>query len=332
MKKAVLGLTAAAMIAGVGAVTTASAKEYKYATLAPVSTPWGKSALQFGKRANELAQGDVKIVVYPGGQLGTEQETMRKVTRGRLEFAGQSNTAAALMVPEFALLQMPYLWDNYKQADCVFDNHLKEIYADLFRAKGLEPISWVEVGYMAMLTKEAAPMPADMKGMKIRVAPMQPSPLFHTNGGANSIPLAANEIPNALQTGLIDGATTTIVYAIAIGTHKLAPHITLNDHSHQVGVVVANTKHWGKLTDRARKAVLQAADESGALRGAIRGAEKFMLGKAAKEGATLHRMTDKSRPAWMKVGKSVEEAMLDAQGGQSRAVWASIKKAKAACS
>ena len=185
--------------------------------------------------------------VFYSSQLGDEQTVIRQVVRGRIDMTGSSNTATSLVVPEFALLAAPYLWDSVKQADCVFDNHVEHIYGELIQQSGLVLLGWVEVGQMILFNRTVVQTPADLKGKKVRTAPTKASQSFFDAVGANGVPLGTVDALPALKTGNVNGATWPIVYGIAVGTHKMAPNVTLTKHSHQIGTLTISKKVCGTV-------------------------------------------------------------------------------------
>ena len=68
------------------------------------------------------------------------------------------------------------------------------------------------------------------------------------------------------------------------------------------------------------------------MRGAIRGAEGALLGKATSEGATVIELSDEELAAWKALVPDAQEAILEELGDSARAKWDEILHAKSACS
>ncbi len=143
-----------------------NARELRAATAAPPKTPWGVWIAGVAKKVEQYSAGQLKMKIFYSSQLGDEQTVLRQVVRGRVDMTGSSNTATSLVVPEFALLAAPYLWDSVEQADCVFDNHVEHIYGEMIQQSGLVLLGWVEVGQMILFNRTVVHTPADMKGKR----------------------------------------------------------------------------------------------------------------------------------------------------------------------
>ena len=84
-------------------------------------------SLENYKQSAALQDGAFKINAFLNSQLGSEQDTIQQVARGRIDMGGYSVAAVALLVPELALATMPFLFKDTTEQDCVYDNHLTKI-------------------------------------------------------------------------------------------------------------------------------------------------------------------------------------------------------------
>jgi len=308
-----------------------AARELRVATAAPPKTPWGVWLAGVAEKVEELSGGELKLNVFYSSQLGDEQTVVRQTVRGRIDLSGQSNTATSLVVPEFALLAAPYLWDSPKHADCAFDNHVGGIFDDMMQESGLVLLGWVEVGQMILFNRKAVHTPADMEKVKIRIAPTQASVSFFEAVGANGVPLGSVDSLPALKTGNVNGATFPTVYGIAVGTHKMAPHVTLTNHSHQIGTLTASKKVWNKLNADEQKWLRAAFADANVLRRGIRGAEAALVGKLKTAGLPVYQPSDPEMAAWRQAGLAAQPELVKAIGGRADEIWAKIQHAAKSC-
>ena len=121
--------------------------EVKMGTVAPTGTPWADELNGIKKRVEAESNKAIKMKIYLGGQLGGENEILQGIRKGRIQGGGLTAAAVASVIPEMDIVEIPYLFDSQKQADCVLDNHLLEPFRQLFDEKGLTFVSWAENGY-----------------------------------------------------------------------------------------------------------------------------------------------------------------------------------------
>lgn len=322
-------LTCAAM--ALLALGPAQARELRASTAAPESSPWGQVANAYATKVAELSGGELTIKFFFSSELGDEQTAARQVARGRLDMAGLSNTATSLLVPEFGLLASPYAFDSLEIADCVADNHLIGTFEDAFDAAGVVTVAFLEVGYQIIFSKDPIRSPADFNGMKIRTAPTRTDTLFMDAAGANAVPLGTTDSMPALKTGNVNAATWPVVYGVAIGAHKVAPHVVVTNHVHQIGTVLISKKVFDSLSTEEQGWIIGANEVFRGFRPVLRGAADGMLKKLAEAGIPVYRPTEAEMAEWVKVGKDVQPRIVDEMGGNSGATWASIEQAKKAC-
>ena len=118
-------LAALAITCGVGlAQAQTTPLELKFASSAPPTSPWAK---QIDRTAADVAaetKGAVKITPFYASQLGSENDAIAQISRGRIDMGSFTTNSVALQVPELALIQLPFFFASQPQRDCVLDNHL----------------------------------------------------------------------------------------------------------------------------------------------------------------------------------------------------------------
>ncbi len=330
MKLPFLSVAAAGLLAS--GIAAADVVELKYATVAPEKTPWGQHFLDRVNATEGAAEGSLKINMFFSSQLGDEPTVVRQLVRGRIDIAGQSNTATSLVVPEFSLLAAPFLFKDAKQSDCVFDNYVKPIFGPLMEKQGLILLSYMEVGFPSLYSKIPVETVADAQGLKIRVAPSKPYPLYWDAVGAASFPMGGSESVPAIKTGRVDALHTSTVFGLIVGYHKLGSNVTYLPSHHDIGAVVMSKKTWDKLTSEQQIALLKMGEEVDALRRDIRDTEQALLKKAETEdGATVFRPSGAELEAFRAHGAKAQADLVASIGPSAEPIWAKIKEAVAAC-
>ncbi|ANK79507.1 MAG: hypothetical protein TEF_00905 [Rhizobiales bacterium NRL2] len=328
IRKIALAAAAAAILA-TGAAE-AEPTELRYATAAPEGTPWGKflneTVADIHKATDKL-----KIVPYFSSALGDEQTALRQVVRGRIDMSGQSGVATSLIAPSFALLNAPYLFDSPEQSDCMFDNHVRPIFEEKMQASGVVTLSWVEVGHSYTSSKEKIHTLEDIQGMKIRIPPTAASQFFYEELGANGVPMGVVDMVPALKTGQVNAITTSTVYGMAIGLPKLAPFTLVHRATHDIGTVTVSKRVWDGLDDEQKNALAIVDKRVNELRKGIRGAEQFLLGKAAEAGAPVYELPAAEKARWKEAAARATSRLIEEIGGDAPEIWEKIQKAKAAC-
>jgi len=198
-------------------------------------------------------------------------------------------------------------------------------------ASGVVPLTWMEVGQYILFSKEPVKLPSDLAGKKVRIAPTISDAAFAKALGTSGIPMGTTDSIPALQTGTVDAAWFPTVFGIAIGTHKVAPNVTVTNHARLIGSVAVSSRTWAKLSDQEKKWLGIFAIAGPKLTQGILGAEKALLGKIAGAGIPVHDLTDDEQAAWKASSAGVLEAVIKEAGGKAQSVADALAAAKTAC-
>ena len=327
-------LSCAALLALPLSAAYGQSVELRYATSAPPKTVLEMQVVRFQKQVEDASKGSLKINAFLNSQLGSEQDTVQQVARGRIDMGGYSVTAGSLLVPELSLLNIPFLFKDQKEQDCVTDNHLTKVTQDLFLKKGVVMISWSEVGVADIIGKKPYLTPDDLKGLKARSAPNKVAGFMWTQFGANPNPLPVTEWNSAFQTGLIDVADSAPTFYFFSGLAKLAPVVTMTQHQDQGGVVIMNKEAFDKLTPEHKAALTGTSTSAPAsqLRAEVRGFEGKIREMHKAAGGTIVELTPEQRAVWRKGIEAAWPKMVEAVGGEAGAYWKAIQSGIKACS
>jgi len=260
--------------------------------------------------------------------VGSEQEVVQQVVRGRLEVGVVSMIALASIIPEAAVVVTPYIWASPQEGDYVIDKALFEPLARLADAKGLVLLGFAETGWTDVVGKTAFVSPEDVARRKIRVSPSPASAFFWRQLGANGVQLPLSELFPALQSNLVEGADLPFVYYVTTPAAQSAPHYTLTRHTHIFNGIVVNKAAWSKLGPDVQKAIRDGIPPYARLRAEVRAAEEPLMKKFEEQGGKVIRLTDAQRKAWFDKVFPGQADYVRTLGGDSQALYDLIQKAR----
>lgn len=291
-------------------------------------TPGEAVWLAFEREAESASGGslDMRPLIY--GQLGSEEQLLSGLRRGRIQFANLSAQVTSTVVPELALLYAPFLFDTAEEADYVYDKYLTDIYRELLAAQNLYLLTWYEIGFHSVYAKEPIILPADAAGKRFRVSSSLNARLFAEAIGADVIPLGFGEIVSGLQTGLVEAGENSISLYARTGIADEAPEYTQTKHAFGVSVIVADQKWWNAL-DASDRTILSDAfpmiDESRRL---TRKQDEIDL-QDPEVGIRVHDLAPEQRDEWKRTTADVTKKLIDTLGGRSGEIYEIIMKGKA---
>jgi len=220
------------------------------------------SADEYAKRANAKLAGKAKVVVFGSSQLGGDKEMLQKLKLGTLDMALPS-TVMSSEVDLFGVFEMPYLVRDRA--------HMSRIEKEVFwpklapeaDKKGLLILAVWENGYRHITnSKRPIKVPADLKGIKLRVPEGKWRLKMFQAYGANPSPMKFSELFTALQTGVMDGQENPFTQIYSAKLQEVQKYLSLSGHVYTPAYLVVGKSHWNSLPADVRKLLEETAKET----------------------------------------------------------------------
>ncbi len=321
MKRMTLKALAAALaVAAFAPLAQAQDKTIKFATQNPKGHPIVMGMEKFAEIVQAKSGGKIKVNLFPGGTLGSDQANVSAIQGGTLEMASMNSGIFASQVKEFAIYDFPFLFNNEKEAELIIDGPIGKQLHDKLQDKGLVGLAYFELGFRN-ITNSRRPITKaeDLEGLKLRVIPNPINVDWVRALGANPTPLPFPEVYGALEQKAIDGQENPVTVINANKFFEVQKHVVLSNHQYNPQSVVISKKFWDTL-DAAQKKILQDAAQEAAKfqRQQARGQVAAALDNMKKNGmqvtelsaAESGKLRDKMRPVTAKYGVNVGQDLL----------------------
>jgi C4-dicarboxylate-binding protein DctP len=238
----------------------------KFSHVVAVDTPKGKGAEYFKKLAEERTKGRVKVEVYPNSTLYKDGEEVDALQLGSVQMLAPSVAKfGPLGVREFEVFDLPYLFDDVAELHKVTEGPVGKALFSKLESKGIVGLAFWDNGFKDFSANKALHMPADVKGLKLRI---QSSKVLDAEvralGGIPQV-MAFSEVYQALQTGVVDGTENPPSNFYTQKMNEVQKHLTMTDHGVLEYAVIVNKKFWDGLP----------ADIRATLEGAMKDATKY---------------------------------------------------------
>lgn len=252
----------------VGAIATTASLSTYAATILKLSHnqdrthPVHKSMQYMADEVKELTDGEVKIRIYPNGQLGTQRESMELMQNGALQMVKSNASELESFAPAYGAFNIPYI---FKDRDHYYRAMQSEVGEKILASsydKGFVGLTYYDGGSRNFYANKAIKSPADLKGMKIRVQPSPTAVEMIKLMGGSPTPLAYGELYTALQQGVVDGAENNPT-ALTTSRHgEVAKVYSKDEHTMIPDVLLISSQTWDDLTEDQQKALKKAAHDS----------------------------------------------------------------------
>ncbi len=272
--KLALAVVACTLLAAAGISHAQQPIVIKFSHVVAVNTPKGQGAEYFKKLAEERTKGRVKVEVYPNSQLYKDGEEMEALQLGSVQMLAPSLAKfGPLGVREFEVFDLPYMFDSYAELHKVTDGPVGASLLKKLEPKGIIGLAYWDNGFKVMSANKPIRVPADYKGLKMRI---QSSKVLEAQMRAlGAIPqvMAFSEVYQALQTGVVDGTENPPSNFYTQKMHEVQKFLAMTDHGYLGYAVIVNKKFWDGLP----------ADIRTTLEGAMKDATKYANDLAKKD-------------------------------------------------
>ena len=295
----------AAVLASALAAPAAAETELKFGHVGEPGSLFELSANEFAKRVNAKMAGKVKISAFGSSQLGKDEDLVKKLKLGTVDFALPS-TVMSSVTPEYGLFEMPYLVKNREHMKKIEKEIVWTWLAPAAEAKGYRILAVWENGFRHVTNnKKPIVKPEDLAGMKLRVPGGQWRVKMFKAYGANPSPMAFSEVFTALKTGVMDAQENPLIQIYSAKFQEVQKYLSMTSHVYTPAYVLVGKEKWDALPKDQRDAIAAVAKETQPY--VYEQAAKFdseLLGKLKGAGMQVN---DPDRAAFVAASKAIYE-------------------------
>jgi tripartite ATP-independent transporter DctP family solute receptor len=257
--------------------------------------------LFYQRLAENLKQsvGDkIRIDFFPNGQLGKEADVVQQVRLGSIDMMVTGSSIWATALPELALLDLGFLFDNYDHVARAVDGGVGQTYNKLLQERaGCTIVGWgSHFSARSVYTKPPIKDLEAIRNVKLRVLPTQAFIETFKLMGAIPTPIAFNEVYTAVQTGVVEGFEHDAASVLANKLDEVVRNSWQTNHLFSPCIAVVGKRGLAKIPADLQPAFLEAAKEASIHQraaAAVKGAEA--IAALTKGGMTLYPMADAER-------------------------------------
>lgn len=264
---------------------------------------------EFARLVKEKTNGRIEIEVYHGQTLGTEAEQIAQVTVGGIDFVRVSSPVSTYY-DDIKAFQALYLYSSEDAMWKVLDG---EIGTEFLKAKeleenGIEGLCWFSGGSRNFYNNvKAVTCPDDLNGLTIRVN-TDSMFAFLDATGAKGVNVAYGDIYNAISDGTIDGAENNWPSYISTEHYKVAPYITVDEHTRIPEMIAASTETMNKLSAEDQEIIRECALETSQLqRKWMQEYDEKAIKEAEAAGCEITYLTEEQVAQFQKVAEPINE-------------------------
>lgn len=312
------------VVSGISAAY-ASAQEkivIKLAHVEPENRSTHKATVLFKNYVEKESKGNMRVEVYPNGQMGGDRQSVESVALGVLQMTIPATSVLSTYSPKFGILDMPFVFKDTQTAFKALDGDVGQTLNALLPKVGLKNLGY---GYNGTrhISNNIRPIqkPDDLKGIKVRV---MESPVFIDMFkllGANPTPMSFGEVFTALQQKTVDSQENSPSLVYTMKFNEVQKYYSKTAHVQGILAYVINNNFFNRLSKDQQKII-----ETGAKKFLVDAQRQMeiddtdmFLKKLAAGGMIINEITpqnhqlfiDAVKPMYQKNSKKIGQEMFD---------------------
>jgi tripartite ATP-independent transporter DctP family solute receptor len=310
--------TIAVVMVLAAAPADAQQRQLRFGSPWPATSLFHQGILKFAEEVEKGTNGQIKVLVFPDGQLGDIQALINGMQTGTVDmtYLAIGNANVLKGGPQLNLAYVPYLFKSKAAAEEIANGPIfQRMYEDVATQSGVRifAVYGQRTPRGVQNSKRAVVKPDDMKGLKIRIPPIDGMRQFVGMLGAQGVVMGLGDTYQGISRGQVDGHENGIDAAISFKWFEVAKFWTETAHMYETAAWYMPEKIWQSLTPDQRKAFVAAAKTGGAVVTQLgEKIEKDGLDTFKANGVTISQA---DRPAF-------ETALKDAYKQSEGKLWA----------
>jgi tripartite ATP-independent transporter DctP family solute receptor len=294
----------------------------------PPATGFSKSLKFIGDRLEAQFGKDVAVdYVYNIMDHGHKaQDILTLVENGEMTLGYQSSSYLTDRVPELGFVDLPFLFSSNAQARGAMDGALGKFLARKTEERiNYRILGWFENGFRHISNRlRPIHLPADMKGMKIRVLPSEIQRRTFELLGAVAMRMDLTEAIAMIKAGTLDAQENPLANTVTYGVHKFHKFHTLSNHFYISRPIFLHRTSFEAWPNELKRAMQTAVTEAVAYQRKFAIEEHDQSYKAIEaEGCEINTLTPKEHDAFV---AAVQPLLADARKTYGEAIFKMVPK------
>ena len=263
-------LVAVAIVSALALTTAGCGKQgattIRLSHITSPGSPWDKGAQRFAELVAERSAGRIKVQVFPGAQLAQHNQKMelQQLCSGAIDMTLHSPIILALFLDKrFDAFSLPWLFPDHAVANSVCDGDFGKVALGWLEEHNVHGIAYGVNGFR-QLTNSVRPVraPADLKGMKVRVAGTDLFRAVFGAFGANPTTMNFGEVFTALQQGAISAQENPLSIIDSSKLYEVQDYLTVWNYAYDPLILTVNRGLWDRLTPADRDLLTECGREA----------------------------------------------------------------------
>lgn len=209
------------------------------------------------------SDGKIKVDLFLGGSLGSDEDVMMAVTSGVIDGQAVGGVLFNSYAPNFAFIDSPFVIKDWDHLVNILDSELGNKFKNSVENNGNHTVAApIYRGKRNFTSNKAINGPEDLKGLKLRLPVLEVWVTLFGELGCKIVPIPLGELYTSLATGVAEASEGDLAQISGYDLQEVQSHLSLTGHSVGIGFLTFNSNWLKNLNEATRNMVLDAAAEA----------------------------------------------------------------------
>ncbi|MCM3715912.1 TRAP transporter substrate-binding protein [Alkalihalobacillus oceani] len=269
-------------------------------------------ANHFKELVEERSDGRIIVDVHANSTLGNERDMLEGMQMGTVEMGIISSGPMAGFVPEFALLDLGYLFDSSEIAQEVLTGPIGEQLNEKMLDVGIRRLATIDAGFRNIYASKPIQTVEDLQGLKIRTLETPAHLELFQELGAAPTPMAYSELYTGLQQGVVDAAENVPEAFYSSQHFEVSKVYSETQHVYLTMMYLISEDFYNQLPADLQEIVAEAAAEAAEYHNGVIAEVKADIYQSLEESGVeivqvddLTPFIEGAKASWVKIAESV---------------------------
>lgn len=208
--------------------------------------------------------GNFDIEVYTNSALGDTDDVLEQAIQGAAVLTVTDPGRLADYIPEYGILQMPYLMADYTEIDAITGTDMVKDWEKQLEEYGVKVLTtnWYGGARHFVCNKEVN-VPSDLNGLKIRTMGSDLCIESVTAMGAVGTAMSQSEIYSGIEQKAIDGCENQSTSTYASRLYEVCSYINKTGHFTLLGTPATGTVYFDSLPKEYQQILVDTFRQNG---------------------------------------------------------------------
>ena len=227
----------------------------------PPDSPQDQGLKKFKELAESRSNGRIEILIHPSNAMGDEKQTFEMLSDGSVEYGVLGTNDISTYFPKYYISEVPYVFASQDDFWAFWKGPGKELSQMIEDQRGVRTDGVIYRGARYLTSNRPIRTVADVKGLKMRLPPVDAWFKVWESLGALPSNIAFGEVYMALKTGVVEAQENPPETILNYKFYEAQKYMIQTEHIYSAARVLSSKAWWDTLSAADKDLLTKAMNE-----------------------------------------------------------------------